>query len=527
MKSAEDNQDYSSIPSVSRRSFLQGLGVSASIVGMSSLINLPATSAYGAAAKVGGTLNVGLSGGSSSDTLDGNATVSSVDNARAWQLYNSLVEFDTKAVPRLSLASSITANSDATLWTIKLRDGVKFHDGKPLTADDVIFTFKRITNPKSPLQGAAGIASVDVAKIKKINNLTLEVPCTKPFAAFVEQLACYYYFILPTNWNAKHPTGTGPFKFESFTPGVQSVFTRNETYWESAKPYVDKLVIIDFADETSQINGLQSGQVQLVDQLSNNGLAEAKSAGAKTLVSHGGGFTPFTMRVDVAPFNDVRVREAFKLIVNRKQMLEQVFGGRGTIGNDIVAIWDPEYDHSIPQRTQNIKKAKALLKAAGHENLSVDLMTSDIAQGVVEAAQVFAQQASAAGVTVNVKTLTVSDFYGPNYLKYAFAQDYWFYAPYLPQVNLGFLPNSPFNETHFNNAQYESLYAKALTQVSAPAQKKTVHQMQKIEYDQGGYIIPYFSPVFDAYSSKVGGVSTSKTGIPLGNYGFKNMWLIE
>ena len=510
-----------------RRRLLQGfLGAGASYALAacgSSAVTASSTSAAGPA-KRGGTLRVALSGGSTADTIDAQAATAMVDNARNWQLYNSLVEFDLNAIPQLSLADEITPSRDATKWTVRLKPGVTFHNGKDVTADDVVFSFQRILNPKKLLQGAAAISLVNAGGIRKLDQRTVEIPCHSPFASLFETLACYYYGIVPMGYDPKAPVGTGPFKFQSFTPGQQSTFVRNENYWESGLPYLDTLVISDFQDETSQINALISGQVDAVDALSSAGLDQVSSGSANTLISNGGGFTPFTMRVDTPPFDDVRVRQAFKLLVNRQQMLELVFGGHGTIGNDVVAIWDPAYNHALPQRTQNIAQAKQLLAAAGHTNLQVQLVTADIAQGVVKAAQVFAQQASEAGVTVTVRQVTVDEFFGTNYLKWPFAQDYWFYAPYLPQAALGFLPSSPYNETHWNDSQYEALYRKALSETDTATRAATQKQMQQIEYDTSGYIIPYFPPALDAYSTRLHGFTPSKTGLPLSNFGFKRAW---
>jgi peptide/nickel transport system substrate-binding protein len=206
-------------------------------------------------------------------------------------------------------------------------------------------------------------------------------------------------------------------------------------------------------------------------------------------------------------------------------MLDLVFGGFGTIGNDLFGIWAQEYDHSIPQRHQDIDQAKSLLKAAGAEGLNVTLITSDIGQGVTLAAQVLAQQASLAGMSVNVDMVTVTDFYGANYLKWEFAQDYWFYNFYLPQVSLATLPTAPFNETHWNNSRYNSLYAQAIASTDASLRTELAHEMQLIEYNEGGYIIPFFPPVIDGYGTNVGGLVPGKSGLSLNSYDFKNVWL--
>ena len=150
---------------------------------------------------------------------------------------------------------------------------------------------------------------------------------------------------------------------------------------------------------------------------------------------------------------------------------------------------------------------------------------ADIAQGTVLAAQVFAQQASAAGVSVSVDDVTVNEFYGTNYLKWPFAQDYWFYNFYLPQVSLATLPSAPFNETHWKNPRYNSLYAQATATTDASLSTELAHEMQLIEYNEGGYIIPFFPPVIDGFATNVGGLAPSKIGLSLNAYDFKGVWL--
>lgn len=206
-------------------------------------------------------------------------------------------------------------------------------------------------------------------------------------------------------------------------------------------------------------------------------------------------------------------------------MRELVFGGHGTLGNDIFSIWDPLYDHSIPQREQDIAHAKFLLKQAGQENLTVELVTAPVAEGTVLAAQVLAQQAKAAGVTVNLRQTTVTEFYGSQYLKWTFAQDYWYYDRYLLQVGSTFLPTSLYNETHFNDPKYTALYNEGVSTLDRARQRSVIAEMQQIDYDSGGYIIPYFPPIIDGYSSKVNGVIPSKVGASFNQYDFKNLWL--
>ena len=351
-----------------------------------------------------------------------------------------------------------------------------------------------------------------------------EVLDTGANAAFLDDIGQYFNAIVPVGYDPAKPVGTGAFMYASFTPGQQSVFKKFPNYWQHGKPYADQLTIIDFTDDTARVNALLGGQVDAIDNLPTGQIAQVQgSSSLKVLISHTGQWQPFTMRIDQAPFNDVRVRQAMRLIVNRPQMVEQVLSGQGRVANDMYSPFDPAYDSSLPQRSQDIAQAKSLLKSAGHAGLSVQLVTAPVFQGVVQAAQVFAQQASAAGVKVNLRKLDTGTFYGPNYLKWTFAQDFWATREYLPQVAQGSLPSSPFNETHWGAGAFEKLINQARAELDATKRTAILREAEKMEYDQGGYIIPYFSNQIDAYSSKLGGFVEAKSGFPLGNYWFKNV----
>ncbi|MGN6172868.1 MAG: ABC transporter substrate-binding protein, partial [Streptosporangiaceae bacterium] len=256
-----------------RRSVLKGLAATGALavpgLGLAACGGSSAPKPHSTAAQIkkGGTLRVALTGGSSADSLDAQSAVTTADFARIFQLNEPLIGFgpDAHLVP--ILAEELTPSSDATSWVVRVRPGVTFHNGKPLTADDVIYSLKRIVNPKAPLPGAAPLAAVDTAGMKKLDSRTVKIPCHTPYAILDQTLANYYYNIVPAGYDPKAPVGTGPFKFGSFTPGQESVFERYGSYWQHGQPYLDKVVITDFADETSQLNALTSNQADMVNQL--------------------------------------------------------------------------------------------------------------------------------------------------------------------------------------------------------------------------------------------------------------------
>ena len=355
----------------------------------------------------------------------------------------------------------------------------------------------------------------------------MRIPLQFANAGFPDDIGQYFNSIVPTDYDPKNPVGTGPFKYQSFTPGERSVFKKNANYWENGKPYVNELTIIDFPDDTARVNALLGGQVDAIDNLPAAQVNSVKSnPNLRVLISQTGAWQPFTMRVDAPPFNDNRVREAFRLIVDRKQMVEQVLSGQGRIANDLYAPYDPAYASELPQRTQDLEKAKSLLKQAGHEGLSVELVTAPVFQGIVEAAQVFAQQAKGAGVNVKVRKVDSGTFYGDNYLSWVFAQDFWATRVYLTQVAQGSLPNSPFNETHWKDPQFIKLIQQGRAEIDEAKRNDILKEAQKLEYDKGGYIIQYFSNIIDGYSAKLGGFVEAKSGFPFGNYWFKNIGFV-
>jgi peptide/nickel transport system substrate-binding protein len=533
-----DRPDQSSTPrpgaEFGRRQFLRGIAAASAAAGAGGLLAACGGSSSGATQHLdqanrslrrGGDLKLGLSGGSSSDTLDPHKSLTYIDTSRLQSLYQPLVQLDAQAQVEYVLAESITPHQGSlSEWIIDLRPGVTFHNGKDFTASDVLFTFQRVYS--NGFTGKFGLGPIDLANTKALDSHTVLVQLTKPFSSFADQLAAFWYnlYIAPEGFNPARPVGTGAFVYQSFTPGQRSVFARNPHYWKPGLPYADTLTIIDFSDNTTLQDALSTGVVQGAGALDGPQIASlATTSGIKTVVSHSGEIIPFTMRVDQPPFNDVNVRQAMRLLVDRPQLIDSALDGYGVVANDLFSPYDPDFDHSLVRPAQgDIQQAKFLLKRAGQEGLTVTLTTSAVATGTVAMATVLAAQAKAAGVTVNLSNVPAGTFFGPNYLKWTFAQDYYNYYPYLAQVAESMLKASPFNETHTNNAHYTSLYNQANATASPSLRKEIITEMQNYDFNEGGYIIPAFIDVLDAYSNKITGYTAGKVGQPLSNFDFEH-----
>jgi peptide/nickel transport system substrate-binding protein len=270
------------------------------------------------------------------------------------------------------------------------------------------------------------------------------------------------------------------------------------------------------------LNALVSGEIDALSYLS-YAAAKTLPSGFRLLNALGGSYNALTMRVDQAPFNDVRVRQALRLMIDRPQFVEIAYDGYAQVANDVFSPYDPAFDHSL-HREQDLPKAKSLLKAAGASDLSFQIVAPPTGPGVVESAQVFAQQAKAAGLSVGVRAVTIDQFYGPDFLKYSFSEDYWYSFPYLVQVAYETFGGAPFNETHFNNARYNSLFDEANRTLDKTKLVDIQHEMQMIDFEEGGLIIPVYNNVLDAYSDKVEGFVPYATGEPLGAWGFDRVW---
>jgi peptide/nickel transport system substrate-binding protein len=534
--SADNSIESLASSEMTRRRLLQGAGASLLVISSGGLLAACGGSSKGSTGAVagaaegkpvlGGVLRVGAQGGSNTDTLDANAVLTNTDFARAAQLYDPLLRLSTQGKPENVLATSVTPNKTATEWTIKLREGVKFHDGSELTAKDVLFTFNRVISGK--YSAAVILGSLDLKTSKAVDDHTLVLKFTSPYSFFAEAIAARFetLYIVPVGYDPKKPIGCGPFKLKSFTPGRESVTVKHEEYWDHPKPYLNEIRTINVNEESAQVSALQAGQVDCIDNLTAASVAALQAAGQVVSIAKTAGWTPLCMRVDKAPFNDNRVREALKLAVDRKGMVESVFSGNGNIANDYFGTLTPAVQSvHLPQHEQDIEKAKSLLKAAGQPNVAIQLFTSEIAPGMEQTAEVLATQAAAAGIKIAVVKQPSTEYFARSYLKVPFGMDYWPYQPYLVAAGQANVTGGVFSFTKFNSPAYDKFYKEATSTLDENKQQEIIHEMVKIDWAEGGNIIPYNFPIIDSWNKKVHGITPSLLGQPLGNFQFKNFWI--
>ncbi|MBU2601083.1 MAG: ABC transporter substrate-binding protein [Actinobacteria bacterium] len=476
------------------------------------------------AVKMGGHLRVAAGAGSAKEDLNIHGpALTPPSMAMRFNMYDSLLEFDHAGVLGVALAEMLDPNADGTQFTVRLKSDLVFHDGSAVNADAVVYSFNRILDPDNPGLAAKQLRGLTPNGIVKVDDLTVRFELEVANAIFPEALSAYSAGIVPVGYDPKAgdgAIGTGPFmlaKPGDFQPGIQAVLVKNPNYWRrDGGPYVDQLSIIEFADTTAQLNALLGGAADYCQMIAGAQREIATGAGFSLLEAKTGSWIPFTMNCMAKPFDDVRVRQAFRLIVDRPEMIAQAADGLQWVGNDMYAPFDAGYPADLPQREQDLEKAKSLLKEAGQEDLTIKLTTStSVSSGAPAAATVFAQQAKGAGVTVQVDEVTGDVFWGDEYLKYPFAMDNWGTRGYLAQAGFGSLPGAIYNETHYGeiSPKYVSLVEEAFGTVDDAKRNELIKEAATLEHEEGGYIVYGFDMQVDAHAANVQGAMPDFSGL--------------
>ena len=475
----------------------------------------------------GGRLRVGHVGGGKAETFDPATGSTFIDASRYLNVYDLLVRADNKLELVPGLATEWEPNDDSTVWQFKLRPDVVWHDGKPFTAQDVIYTLQSWGSKKHIAHSASTQMRLD--ELSAPDDLTLEIPLKGPNARLADSFTQQNNVIIQDGaTDFTNPIGTGPFKLESFTVGERSLAVRNEDYWEEGKPYVDEWEDISISDNAARLNALLSGEIDMMSQIEPT-QAKAKLESGEIQIIRAPSPTAiqvFYMAVDIPPFDDPKVRQAFRLIPDRQGLIDRALLGFATSANDLPGkgLWN--FADDLPPREQDLEQARALLAEAGQENLEVTLHTSEIVPGFVEAATLFAEMAKEAGVTVKIKKEDPNAYFDTSklYTKLDFGQSFWTYSSLALWYEQSLLSDAIWNETHWRDKSYDELIRQAQGATDEATALDLWHQVQEVQYNEGGYIVWANLEILDAAANNVKGLVPS-AWFNLGGWNYRDVWL--
>ena len=518
-----------------RRDFLRRgatIGMSASVMGAllaacgnaNSSGGSSSSSSSGAAAatpKKGGTLTVGIQ---TPATAVNPLIVADAGGLALLATTGEFLTFDNNIKLQLEpmLAQSWTHNGDGSVWTFRLRPNVKFHNGKPFTADDVVYTFKQLTDPKNSSNALSTFTgTLSPSGIRAVSSHMVEFRLEAPNGNFP-------YLVSNDNYNAvivpkgtdfggwqKTFVGTGPFKLQSYTQNVGANFTANPDYW-GPKAFLNSVAMKFYQSQAPQILALQGGDVDVIGQFVPSGAEAILNNPQYNIIKlNSSNHRELSMRTDLAPFTDPRVRQAIALTLDRPAMVQALLHGLGSVGND--TPFAPKFkstNKSVPQRVQDIAKAKQLMAAAGHAKGFNVTLAADIYEEIAQLAQVIKSSTAKIGVNVNLKVESQTAYYG----KAVFGNSDWLDST-MSLVNYGdrgvpnvFL-NAPlttkgsWNAAHFHNAAYDKLYAQYTAAIDLQSQQALAGKIETLLLAQTPLIIPYWIDGLTATTKSVHGVN--------------------
>ncbi len=420
------------------------------------------------------------------------------------------------------LATSWTPSKNGSVWTFKLRPGVKFHNGSPLTADDVVYTMQALADPKNASNALSTFTSVLTPEgVVKVDDTTVAFHLEAPNGNFPYLVSSdnYNAIIVPkgTDFAKWQQTfiGTGPFKLSSFSQNVSASFVANPDYW-GGPPKLASTSFQFYTSQQPQILALEGGQVDVIVQFVVQGAQSLLNSSSYNIIKlKSANHRELSMRNDMAPFNDARVRQAIALCLNRPGMVQALLDGYGEVGNDNpFAPKFPSTDTSVPQRTQDIPKAKQLLAAAGHPNGFQTTLTTEQFEEIPALAQVIAEAATKIGVDIKLKVESQSAYYG----KATYGNSDWLDAIMslvdygdrgVPNVFLEapLTSNGPWNAAHFKNPTYDNLVKQYVAAIDLQTQRQIAGRIETLLLQETPIVIPYFIDGLTATASTVHGVN--------------------
>lgn len=517
---------------MSRRDALRMLGVAG-------VAAAGAGSLFGAAGKVfadeaasptkgkpGGRIRVASNSSSTADTLDPAKGALSTDYVRHFMFYNGLTRFDSHLVPQLELAERID-NDRATVWTITLRKDVTFHNGKALTAADVVFS---LTRHKDPATGSKVLPLMaQFSEVKATGPLEVQITLSAPNAELPSILAVSHLLIVPEGTtDFSQGIGTGPFKVKEFKPGVRSVSVRNTGYWKPGLPYLDEIEFIAIGDEPSRVNALLSGDVHMINEVNPRSTQRiAASAGHRVVDAPSGNYTDLIIRQDQMPGQNADFTQAMKYLLDREQVKNAVFRGYAVVGNDHpIAPGSRYHNAELPQRAYDPEKARFLLKKAGMGNITMPVFCSPAATGSVDIAVLMQQSAKSVGLNLNVNRLPNDGYWSNHWMKHPLS-----FGNINPRPNADvifsqfFQSTAPWNESGWKNEQFDQLLMLARGETDDAKRAKMYGDMQTLVSENCGIGIPVFISNIDGVDQRVKGYSSNPLGGFMGYMFSEQVWL--
>lgn len=476
--------------------------------------------------KTGGKIRVAGSSLSTADTLDPSKGAYSVDYSRHYMFYNGLLEFDENLVPLPSLATSVDSD-DLVTWNIKLRKEVVFHDGKPFTADDVVYSLLR---HKDPATGSkAKILADQFSEVTAISPHEVEIVLESANAELPSLLAVSHFLIIAdgtTNFSTAN--GTGPFTCARFQPGIKTIAIKNPNYWKPGKPYLDEVELIGISDEPSRVNALLAGDIQMAVAVNPISARQIMSSGqGQILETNAGTYTDLIMRIPSRPFDNPDVVEGMKLLLDREQILKSVYLGFGTVANDHpIMPGTPYYFADLPLREYDPDKARFLFRKAGIENARLPIVTSGAVEGGNEFAVVYQQAARQAGLNLMINRVPSDGYWNNHWLKDPLCLATINGRPSANVLLTQFYKSdAAWNESGWENEQFDQLLVASRGEADIDQRKQMYADMQMLIHEHAGIGIPAFKTNLDAHSYSLKGLRAIPAGGLMGYMFAENVWL--
>ncbi len=477
----------------------------------------------------GGILRAGLQGGESTNTLDPALNLSQVPFNFCKQWGEFLFRLNRDGSLENRIAEDIGASADARTWTMKIRDGIEFHNGKTVTAEDVAATIERHADETSK-SGALGI--LKNIKAVKADGREVIVTLAEPDADFPYLMADYHLVIQPNGGKDDPAAGisAGPYKVAANEPGIRYVGERFANFWDADRlGFADQVEIIVINDPTARISALQSGQVHMINRVEPKIVELVQRVPGVSIENVSGkGYYPFNMFCDTAPFDNNDLRMALKLAMDREQMLQQILRGYGTVGNDFpINAAYPLFSDDVEQRVFDPDKAAEFYKKSGHSGPIV-LRTSEVAfPGAVDAAQLYQQSCAKAGIQIEIRREPGDGYWSEVWNKQPFCLSYWGGRSTQDQMySTGYASDADWNDTRFKRPEFDKMLYAARAELDEGKRKAIYRDMAVMMRDEGGLIVPFFNQFIDAVlTSKIGGYNKHTEGELMDGYALAECWL--